>query len=709
MYKLRATLKGHESDVRDLTVAGSTLVSASRDGTVRSWSLSDSSNSIILNSSTNSFINAVCSLDDAMIASGGKDNIIFINSIAEHMADMGTYNLVGHANNICGLSSFGNTIISCSWDGTAKLWDTSKNECIATLNTDLGVSVLTAVIVEEGKYLTGAADRKIRLFHGEKLVQTFTGHSDVVRKLVVLNSDMFASCSNDGSVKIWSFSGDCITTLVGHESFVYDLILLPNGLLVSSGEDRTVRIWKNLSEISQVITLPCISNWCLSNLDNDIVVGSSDNIIRVFTQDPSKFADPQQLEQFEKSVESSAIAEQSVDINRTDVPGYERLEMAGTEGQTVMVKNNVGVIEAHQWSNGKWNKIGEVVGSSGSNSKKTYNGKEYDYVFDVDIEDGKPPLKLPFNAGENVYTVANKFLADNELPASYIQDVVKFLETNTQGVSLDAPSAPAAAPAAAPTTKSAALSVLPVKQLIFFDGINSKQLNKGLTKFNELNGGKMSHIPVEFDLSSSESVDLINSVVSQVFEWEPSAFLVGFDILRLVIRKLGISDILQDEKLPELILSFIEKGSKSNDPSVLMMFTKFLNNLVDSVLFLQIYITSEDTDPSKLFFTSELSNLLNSIKSSTPDKSHKHYNQFVTGFSTLIYNLSVLQITKKIKSLELENFIYDTGVEEANYRMLIALGNLKYIKMTSLPLPEWESQYQSQARFALLANDIKSL
>ena len=26
-----------------------------------------------------------------------------------------------------------------------------------------------------------------------------------------------------------------------------------------------------------------------------------------------------------------------------------------------------------------------------------YQGKEYDYVFDVDIKDGAPPLKLPYN------------------------------------------------------------------------------------------------------------------------------------------------------------------------------------------------------------------------------------------------------------------------------------------------------------------------
>jgi PFU (PLAA family ubiquitin binding) len=46
----------------------------------------------------------------------------------------------------------------------------------------------------------------------------------------------------------------------------------------------------------------------------------------------------------------------------------------------------------------QWQKIGEVVDAVGSGRKQLYEGKEYDYVFDVDIQDGVPPLKLPYNA-----------------------------------------------------------------------------------------------------------------------------------------------------------------------------------------------------------------------------------------------------------------------------------------------------------------------
>lgn len=42
-------------------------------------------------------------------------------------------------------------------------------------------------------------------------------------------------------------------------------------------------------------------------------------------------------------------------------------------------------------------KVGKVVDAIGSNRKQLYDGKEYDYVFDIDIAEGAPPIKLPYN------------------------------------------------------------------------------------------------------------------------------------------------------------------------------------------------------------------------------------------------------------------------------------------------------------------------
>ncbi len=112
---------------------------------------------------------------------------------------------------------------------------------------------------------------------------------------------------------------------------------------------------------------------------------------------------------------------------------------------------------SHQWDNTshQWQKIGEVVDAVGSGRKQLHDGKEYDYVFDVDIQDGVPPLKLPYNANgtyrhfiarvwsgcdvlsaENPFSAAQRFLEKNDLPLSYLDQVVQFIEKNAGGVNL---------------------------------------------------------------------------------------------------------------------------------------------------------------------------------------------------------------------------------------------------------------------------------
>ncbi len=109
------------------------------------------------------------------------------------------------------------------------------------------------------------------------------------------------------------------------------------------------------------------------------------------------------------------VRQQVGDVKKSDLPGPETLQQPGNkEGHVVMIRGDGGAVEAHQvcrvclsdafqcsslvkWSSGAWQKIGEVVDAVGSGRRQLYNGKEYDYVFDVDIQDGAPPLKLPYD------------------------------------------------------------------------------------------------------------------------------------------------------------------------------------------------------------------------------------------------------------------------------------------------------------------------
>lgn len=75
--------------------------------------------------------------------------------------------------------------------------------------------------------------------------------------------------------------------------------------------------------------------------------------------------------------------------------------------------------------------VGAAGGTQVTSGKKLYEGKEYDYVFDVDISDNAPKIKLPYNRGEDPWMAAQKFIHKNELPQAYLDEVAKFIMTNS--------------------------------------------------------------------------------------------------------------------------------------------------------------------------------------------------------------------------------------------------------------------------------------
>jgi len=237
--------------------------------------------------------------------------------------------------------------------------------------------------------------------------------------------------------------GKLLATLNGHESFVYAVSSIPGTRqLASVSEDRTLRIWDN-DECVQTITHPCISVWCVASLPNgDLVTGGSDGVVRVFSRNKERIATDEQLKQFADSVAQSAIPKNQVgDVNKDKLPSLAILTntVGRKDGEVKMCRNGDNV-EAHQWNVGSqtWTKIGDVVDAiaPGSGRKMMYEGKEYDYVFDVDIGDGVPPLKLPFNATENPYQAAQDFIWKNELSQEYLDQIANFIVTNAKGVSL---------------------------------------------------------------------------------------------------------------------------------------------------------------------------------------------------------------------------------------------------------------------------------
>lgn len=294
------------------------------------------------------------------------------------------------------------------------------------------------------KYVTGAADKNIFIWNGRgEKVRVLKGHTDCVRALVGLENGFLVSAGNDACIKVWNMEmGECVRDMYGHESYIYTMALLSPKIIITGGEDSTVRLWdlEKGEPLGDPLLMPTQSVWSVYGLKcGDIVVGASDGVVRVFTRNKACVAAEEALKAYELSVEvfRNEKTQQLGGVKVTDLPGPESLLVEGTEGQTRIVREPNGKIMCYKWTANQWSLVGDVTGAAGGeqhSGKTLYEGREYDYVFSVDVEDGKPALKLPYNNGEDPYMSAQKFIYKYELPQTYLDQVANFIIQNAKSV-----------------------------------------------------------------------------------------------------------------------------------------------------------------------------------------------------------------------------------------------------------------------------------
>lgn len=188
-------------------------------------------------------------------------------------------------------------LLSGSWDKTARVW------AVAALGQSTWIvlegheaAVWAVAALPSGKFITGSADKNIIYWgaDGERL-KTLKGHRDCVRGLLILPNNQLASAGNDAVIKIWDEDGECLRELGGHTNYIYSIArnaALGDDVFVTGGEDSSIFMWNTDGPLGESIALPAQSVWSVTCLKNgDIVTGTSDGVIRVFTRDPARIAD----------------------------------------------------------------------------------------------------------------------------------------------------------------------------------------------------------------------------------------------------------------------------------------------------------------------------------------------------------------------------------------------------------------------------------
>lgn len=756
MFQAVALLEGHTEDVKDVCVIPQSqltnssqtdsIASVSRDGSLRVWTCLSSDQDgegtdKIFTSKVafkgKEFLNSVCALDNnkTIFVGGNSGKIYEIDTVFNKVA----HELAGHRSNVCTLAQSADhkTLLSGSWDSTVRQWDLATGSDDIEPKSGPGLPHENAVwaiapLPSQDVFISASADASLRIWSNGKLdLEVKRAHSGPVRGLAVLetvgNNATFASCGNDNIISIWEYSADskqcsCVGTLVGHTNFVYNIAHVPtrnNDYLVSVSEDRTVRVWdwRNCL-LEQTIIMPMVSVWCVAPFDDGFVCGGSDSCLWVFKQGLQETTKTEEVRRVQLSNFTIDRREfESAGVSTTPVP-TSQLDTPGQDGQVIVVLDKDSVPSAppahavYVYNSSSWERVGVLDAPVAKT--KTINpedGKSYDYVFDIDADNRM--LKLPYNVGDNPFIVATQFQEKYELHKTYVDQIVSFIEQNTQGA------VPGTAPpAAAPSTSASQSQVAPKKQLdctvlpfhdyVKLTAVNSEGLLSTLRKEND-------QVSAQLQLSSNE-IKLIEQLLQQQPPTDTTKTL-GAIVTRVhetwpAERRLPVADVMRIISLtssnPSQYLQPIFSNLSADHPKLGTVSIRAVVNLFSNPKGLPL-VTNEEI----------AGEILGYIESVTDRLPKDKMSQLAVASLVLNYATSpALQKSIDLAAIILR-IINAAGRKatdsEPLYRFLLALGTVLYnnrgdeilVLAQSLELQQWAQNVQlDEPRFVTLKHDL---
>jgi len=208
---------------------------------------------------------------------------------------------IGHEDVVmCAVEIDNETIVTGSLDRTLRVWNKTTCECLRSFSTHYGVFSLirsndglrilcgmfsgavemrrtddlgvilasfkphSGIIdciceLEDGSFVSGSTTKTIKRWDRNGMVlQTLSGHSDTVMRLIKLNSDIVVGSSRDSTVTMWKVStGQLLHKLTLHTDWIDGLMKLSEDKFVTASWDHTLRVWNRRGECIGTITTDC--------------------------------------------------------------------------------------------------------------------------------------------------------------------------------------------------------------------------------------------------------------------------------------------------------------------------------------------------------------------------------------------------------------------------------------------------------------------
>ena len=223
---------------------GLNVASASSDGTVQIWNVSDGRALGMLEANSNALAYApkgrtlATGMPDFTIDLWDASRGVVLATLQGHTAEVGAL----------AFSPDGHTLASGSWDQTVRIWDASSGVLERTLHGSAG-HVYSVAFSPDSRILASAgADRSIRFWNPATgaALRTLQGHRGAIRTIAFApNGQILASAGDDRTILFWNVStGNLLRTLPAQNGPVLSVAFSSNGRMLASGDaDAKVKLW----------------------------------------------------------------------------------------------------------------------------------------------------------------------------------------------------------------------------------------------------------------------------------------------------------------------------------------------------------------------------------------------------------------------------------------------------------------------------------
>jgi WD40 repeat protein len=232
--------------------AGTRIVSASSDRTLKIWDAQNGKEIATLTGHTGQVTSCAFSPNGAQILSGSYDRSL---KLWDAEGGRESVTLSGHAKSItsCAFSPAGKLFATGGDDEVIKLWKSPDGQEIATLVH--GVRVNCCAFSPDGKQIVsgskGSKGQTLKLWNAEsgELVRTFNAHMGWVECCSFSPDGQYiASGGADSTIRLWEVKfGVNILTFEGAAGAVYFCAFSPDGRYLVSGGQGILKLWDTQS------------------------------------------------------------------------------------------------------------------------------------------------------------------------------------------------------------------------------------------------------------------------------------------------------------------------------------------------------------------------------------------------------------------------------------------------------------------------------